>query len=241
MTDTCLEKYLQLISKEPSLFGRDDDPISILKTRDEIERVQAVLSEQSNQVGKNDHAKLGVIHDGYFFRVLRDPVKFPSGDLGGYLRILNAQDRPKGVVVIAYKDGEIALIKQFRHSVRGWRWEAPRGFAESGETTIETAHREMLEETGYSIENCKVLGEIEPDTGLTATSCFVVSSTISLHENMPITDPSEAIQSVQLFTPSEVNDLVLSGQLTDGLTLAALRIRECFNFEPDFETTTNSG
>ena len=60
---------------------------------------------------------------------MRDPVRFPSGKLGTYLRILepSALDGAAGVVLLPVRDNVIFLREVFRHATRRWELELPRG------------------------------------------------------------------------------------------------------------------
>lgn len=58
---------------------------------------------------------------------------------------------PGAVAVVALNDErEVLLINQYRHPVRSYLWEIPAGLLdEPGESRLEAAKRELLEETGY--------------------------------------------------------------------------------------------
>jgi ADP-ribose pyrophosphatase len=60
-------------------------------------------------------------------------------------------DHPGAVAVIALNEKqEVLLIKQYRHPVREYLWEIPAGLLDvPGESRVEAAKRELLEETGY--------------------------------------------------------------------------------------------
>ncbi|MDD5503559.1 MAG: NUDIX domain-containing protein [Candidatus Thermoplasmatota archaeon] len=58
------------------------------------------------------------------------------------------------VVVALIPDGRFMMIK---HKKRGWEW--PGGKLHSGETPIECARREILEETGYELIAPKLIME----------------------------------------------------------------------------------
>ncbi|MEY4423988.1 MAG: hypothetical protein RLZZ258_1091 [Actinomycetota bacterium] len=55
------------------------------------------------------------------------------------------------VAVLAINEtNEVLLIKQYRHPVREYLWEIPAGLLDQpGESKLEAAKRELLEETGY--------------------------------------------------------------------------------------------
>lgn len=57
---------------------------------------------------------------------------------------------PKHIIVVSSlvrNDGQVLLV---RHHRRGW--EMPQGKVEEGESLIEALHREVLEETGVTVE-----------------------------------------------------------------------------------------
>jgi len=68
------------------------------------------------------------------------------------------------VVPVTLK-GEILLVRQYRPAVEMYTLELPSGTRESGEEPIETARRELWEETGYRAEELIPLPFYHTDVG----------------------------------------------------------------------------
>jgi ADP-ribose pyrophosphatase len=84
-----------------------------------------------------------------------DEIDRPRGD--GRRRV-EVVEHVGGVCIIARPTpAEIVLVKQHRHAVDRDLWEVPAGMIESGEPPIETARRELVEETGYRAESLRFL------------------------------------------------------------------------------------
>ncbi|CAI2716980.1 NUDIX hydrolase [Nitrospina watsonii] len=76
-------------------------------------------------------------------------------------------DGYSGVAILPVIEGKIALLKIYRHAIKDWSWEIPRGFVEPGEDLVESVARELFEETGLRCaeDNILPLGSLHPDAG----------------------------------------------------------------------------
>ena len=68
-------------------------------------------------------------------------------------------------VMALTEDGQVLIVRQYRPAVEHHTLEFPSGIVDPGETPLETARRELLEETGYAGGEWQALGGMEPDTG----------------------------------------------------------------------------
>ena len=74
---------------------------------------------------------------------------------------------PGAVAIIALNDsGELLLIEQYRHAQGKIMWEAPAGLMDlANEDPLETAKRELFEETGYVAQTWNVLLDLANTPG----------------------------------------------------------------------------
>lgn len=71
-------------------------------------------------------------------------------------------DEPDTVVVLARKENELLLIKQYRPPVEAFVVQLPGGGVEPHETLAQAARREFSEETGYTCGQIDYLGMMLP-------------------------------------------------------------------------------
>ena len=68
-------------------------------------------------------------------------------------------EHPGSVAVVAIdREGRVLLVRQLREAARGTLLELPAGTIDEGEDPLETARRELHEETGYSGGTWRRLG-----------------------------------------------------------------------------------
>ncbi len=73
-----------------------------------------------------------------------------------------------GVSVLPLMEGNVGLLRLYRHAIGATAWEAPRGFVDEGEPDMQSAQRELEEETGLGVPSGGIhsLGYITPEASL---------------------------------------------------------------------------
>lgn len=128
---------------------------------------------------------------------------------------------PGAVVILPIlDDGRIVMIRNHRIAV-GWElWELPAGTREPGEEPIETAGRELEEETGFHAGRLSPLIEFYSSPGF----CTELMHTFVATDLSPVgqrLEPGERIV-VETLSTDEVQRRLVAGEFKDGKTIAVL-------------------
>jgi len=161
-------------------------------------------------------ARVGIVYRDQYRMVLRDAVRFPNGLLGTYVRIV--RDGVPGVIVFPVYQGQILLIRHFRHSTRTWHIEVPRGYGEEGSSGEENARRELKEEIGATISRLVSLGQAYPDTGaLSEYNDFFYAEV----ETYGAIEADEAIVELLPTPIPEFERMIRENEIEDGFTVTS--------------------
>ena len=76
-----------------------------------------------------------------------DKILLPNGRIMPEYYVLEYPDWVN--ITAVTKEGKIVMERQYRHGARRTCFEIPSGVMEKGETPLEAAKRELMEETGY--------------------------------------------------------------------------------------------
>ncbi|GLY21425.1 NUDIX hydrolase [Micromonospora sp. NBRC 101691] len=213
------EQYAELRERQPAYFVNPPDAaVYILHEPEEVAAAERAKAESLRKRGlPPEWSRVGVAYQDEYVTLIRDPVRFSDGSLGTYIRSMPGGDAD-GVVLLPVLDGAVVLVEHFRHAVRGWQLEAPRGFGEAGVPAVEQAARELREELGAVPTRVVDLGLLHPDAG-TATD-RVHLYLVEIAELGPL-DAVEGIRAARTYPPEKVGELIRDGVVSDGFTIAA--------------------
>jgi ADP-ribose pyrophosphatase len=151
------------------------------------------------------------------FRVVEQTVTRPDGRTASCQFVEN----PGAVAILPLVDDRhICLIRNRRLTVRQTLVEVPAGTCEPNETPLETARRELAEETGYRAACWEPLAEFFPSPGVLSERMhlFVASQ---LTPGEPQREANEEIENLVL-SWDEALAMVDRGEIQDGKTIVAL-------------------
>jgi ADP-ribose pyrophosphatase len=194
--------------------------VEILSEPTEVDQaLDAARRQLRAQELPEEWADTGKVFEDEYVTLYRDPVRFPGGKLGTYLRISWSEKLGNGVVILPKLNNSFVLTRHFRHATRAWHWEIPRGFGERNASSIQNATRELMEEIGVEPLSLKFLGVIYPDAGMTGHKADVYLADIA---RIGKVDRREGISHAVVRRPHELLDMIAKGDISDGVTLSAV-------------------
>jgi ADP-ribose pyrophosphatase len=157
------------------------------------------------------------VYSGKLLRVRRDVVRLPDGKetVREYIR------HPGAVAIVAlFDDGSVLLERQFRYPHRREFIEIPAGKLDQGEAHLDTAKRELLEETGYVAAEWRRLGIIHNAIAYSDEGIELWLAK-GLERREQKLEPGEFLEVITL-PLAEAQEMVRDGRITDAKTVAGL-------------------
>jgi ADP-ribose pyrophosphatase len=163
-----------------------------------------------------------VVYESSWVNLYLDRVRFPNGRIIEKHHLLHF---PRLSVFILIQDpaGRLLLIQVSRYATGTSGWELPAGGVEPGETILEAAEREVLEETGFRCTDYEVLYGYYPMSGI-ADALFYILRCVA-GEQIQAFDPAEVSQ-IRWFSLPEIETMIARGEITDGPTLTAFLLHQ---------------
>jgi len=149
----------------------------------------------------------------------KDICQMPNGHIVPEYYVL---EYPNWVNVVAITaDNQFILVNQYRHGTNSVVLEIPGGVIDDGESPLEAAKRELLEETGYHFDSFEKICELFPNpaTSNNITSSYLAKGGVKVQEQE--LDSQEEIQVI-LASPEEVKQLLFANKFGQSLHSSAL-------------------
>lgn len=119
------------------------------------------------------------------------------------------------------KNNEVVLVKQYRHGVQELSLELPGGVVDEGESPLEGAKRELLEETGYGGGNFIEIGRIYPNPAIQQNTLYCYLAMDVEWAGEQDLDESEEIE-VELVPLDALVEMVREGKFLHALNVAVV-------------------
>ena len=161
-----------------------------------------------------------VVYRGPVFHVTTDHVREPGG-----VTVRRDVVRHQGSVVVMPvddrgKEPKVLLARQYRHASNRPMWELSAGRIDEGETAVEAAKRELIEETGYRAKKWQKAMFFYVSPGfLDETMTIYVARDLVKGKAEPEEDE---VIAVRFFPLSQAVRMATSGKILDAKTIAGI-------------------
>jgi 8-oxo-dGTP pyrophosphatase MutT (NUDIX family) len=159
-----------------------------------------------------------IVYETRWMRVREDALRQPSGLPGIYSYV----EKEPFAVIIPFDGERVYMVCQYRHPHRREMWGFPGGRSEAPDLASMAA-AELREETGFRAAKLTDLGVIHPAPGI-STQFGHVFLAEGLQPGPQMLEATEEGLTVGAFTVSEVEEMIRTERLREGISLAALLI-----------------
>lgn len=157
------------------------------------------------------------IYNGKIFNVALEKVTLPNG----VIKDREVIRHPGAAAMVPLlDDGNVVLVKQYRHAVNNYLWEIPAGTLEPDEEPMACAERELVEETGYEATNFDKLTEILPAPGYTDEHIHIFLATGLTLAEQRLED--DEVLTVQPTPFDKAIEMIKTGEIQDAKTIVGL-------------------
>lgn len=155
--------------------------------------------------------------EGKIFRITVDHVTLPNGKTA--TREIAHHCGAVAVLPIT-KEGNVILVTQYRYALGKELLEIPAGKMDlEGEAPLESAIRELREETGCTAGQMISLGDFAGSPGC-MTEIVHLYLALDLEQGESCPDEDEFLRTSQM-PLTQLIDRIMAGEVTDGKTIAA--------------------
>ena len=159
-----------------------------------------------------------LIYDGKIMQVTREEVELENGE-HAYREVVYHHG---GVCILAVKDHQIILVKQFRYPNRIQTIEVPAGKLEKDEDPQDCAFRELEEETNNRARDMKFIMKVLPSPGYTSEWLYLYEAIDFEEVNDALAGDDEEFIDIIKMDIDEAYQKVLDGEIVDAKTVIAI-------------------
>ncbi len=159
-----------------------------------------------------------VIYDGKILKLTRDEVQCENGQ-HAYREVVHHHG---GVCILAMKDNQIILVKQFRYPNKIETLEIPAGKLEQNEDPKTCAFRELEEETNHRAKDMKRIMKVLPSPGYTSEWLYLYEAIDFQEVDDSLECDEDEFIDIIYMDIEEAYQKVLDGTIVDAKTVIAI-------------------
>lgn len=159
-----------------------------------------------------------LVYESAWIAVHKHQTINPAGNPAIY-SVVNFKNLAIGIVPLSH-DGYTWLVGQWRYPLNAYSWEIPEGGGPLGEEPLDTAKRELKEETGIVADSFREIMQLHLSNSATDEHAFVFLATGLRFEDAEPEDSEDLkVKKVHI---DEAFAMTLRGEITDAISVAAI-------------------
>jgi ADP-ribose pyrophosphatase len=156
-----------------------------------------------------------------WLEVFREKVELPGGRvIDDFYRVVTPEF---AVVVAVTPDKHFLMVRGYKHGPRRVCLSTPAGLIEPGESPLEAAQRELLEETGYATTDWCALGAFVVDSNRQCGTAHLFLARDVVQVALAREDETEELQ-VESMSPQQFLDTMRKGDIVTLATVASIAL-----------------
>ncbi|MCW5904872.1 MAG: NUDIX hydrolase [Chitinophagaceae bacterium] len=124
-------------------------------------------------------------------------------------------------VVVITDDEKLVMVRQYRHAINKTTIELPGGVIDKNETPEQAAVREVLEETGYQINNLQFLYRTAPNPAINNNWAYLFLAKADKKIAAQNFDPYEDMD-ILLIDRKEILNMIHNSEIIHGVQIGAI-------------------
>lgn len=171
-----------------------------------------------NQEHKNPWTTLKSekVYDSPWIGLTKHDVLNPSGNPGTY-SVVHFKNMALGILPLD-KDNNTWIVGQYRYPINQYSWEIPEGGGKWDVAPLDSAKRELLEETGITANKWTKIQEMHLSNSASDEFCILyIAQDLTFGEAEPEDDEQLEVRKLHF---DELYKMVETGEITDSLTVA---------------------
>lgn len=158
------------------------------------------------------------VYESPWIEVTKHDVLTPHNTSGSYSTV-HFKNLAIGILPLD-KDYNTWIVGQWRYPIQQYSWEIPEGGGKLNVEPLDSAKRELLEETGIRADKWIKIQEMYLSNSVSDEYCIIyIAQDLSFGESHP--DDEEELE-VRKLPFNELYKMVESGEITDSLTVMAV-------------------
>lgn len=190
----------------------------VIQTRNRIEELnytrspeykEKVLLDRINELYKKvkgEFIQKEVLYSGNFLQILRETYRLPNENIVEKEKVVKNKGKDSVIVIAITQEKEYIITTQNRIKDKIIA-EFPSGYIENNEDPIETAKRELKEETGYISDDLFLVDEAYTSPGTDNSKTYIVVANNCIKTDEKSKDGTEIVE-YGLFSEKELEYLI---------------------------------